>query len=108
MENITVKILAKEYQISCPPESQLELQSAAAYLDEKMIEIRNNGRIISFEGMLITAAINLAYEVVQQNVKVSNETNNLISNLTLLKNKLSTALQKPQSSTKLKFEYNNE
>lgn len=107
MENLTVKILAKEYQISCPAESQLDLQNAVAYLDEKMTEIRNNGRIISFEGMLITAAINLAYEVVQQNIKLSNETKNLVENLTSLKNKLNTALQKPLSSNKLKFEYNN-
>ena len=107
MENLTVKILAKEYQISCPSGSELELQNAVNYLDEKMTEIRNNGRIISFEGMLITAAINLAYEVVQQHIKQSTENKNLAANLSSLENKLNTALQKPLSSNKLKFEYNN-
>ena len=31
MENLTVKILAKEYQISCPSGSELELQNAVNY-----------------------------------------------------------------------------
>ncbi len=106
-ENLTVKILSKEYQVSCPSGADLELQNAATYLDQKMTEIRNKGRIISFEAMLITAAINLAHEVVQQHTKQMSDNNSLIANLTSLENKLNLALQKPLSSNKLKFEYND-
>jgi cell division protein ZapA len=106
-ESLIVKILSKEYQISCPNGTETELQAAAAYLDEKMNEIRNNGRIISFEGMLMTAAINLAHEVVQQNIKQASDNKNLVNNLNLLEKKLNHVLQKPVSSNKLKFEYNN-
>jgi cell division protein ZapA (FtsZ GTPase activity inhibitor) len=102
-ENAVVKILSKEYQISCPKGAELELQSAVNYLDEKMSEIRNNGRVMSFEGMLVTAAINLANETIKQNL----ETKNLIKNLHLLEEKLTIAIQKTSSRNKIEFEYNN-
>ena len=41
------------------------------------------------------------------NIKQSTENKNLAANLSSLENKLNTALQKPLSSNKLKFEYNN-
>ena len=110
MKSLTVKILGKEYQIACPAGSEPELQNAANYLDQKMIEIRNNGRIISFEGILITVAINLSHELLQQNVKQSTESENLVANLTLLENKLNMVLQnnslRTHTSNSLEFEYN--
>ncbi len=111
MKNLTLKILGREYQIACPSECEAELQNAANYLDQKMVAIRNNGRIISFEGILVTVAINLSYELLQQNVKQSTETENLVANLMLLEKKLNTVLQdnslKSYSSNSLEFEYND-
>lgn len=102
-ENAIVKILSKEYQISCPKGTELELQSAVNYLDENMSKIRNNGKVVSFEGVLVTAAINLAHEVIRQ----KSETKNLIDNLNSLENKLTTALNKTSPRNKLEFEYNS-
>ncbi len=113
MKNLTIKILGKEYQIACPPGTEAELQNAATYLDQKMQEIRNNGRIISFEGILITAAINLANDLLQQTFKQSTETETIVANLTSLEHKLnsvlqnSSKLQHAHTSNNLKFEYND-
>ena len=94
MENINIKILSKEYQIACPEDLKKDLQAAVTCLDEKMIEIRNNGKTTNFEGILVTAAINLAYEFLKKDIEYSSENQNLAANLTLLTNKLNAALYK--------------
>ena len=106
MKNISVKILGKEYQISCPIGAETELIDAANYLDQKMTEIHRNGRIITFENILMTVAINLSHEILQLNRKQTVEAENLVDTVTSLQNKLNNAL-KTVSSNNLKFEYNN-
>ena len=63
---IKVQILGKEYPVSCPADEQHDLLVAARYLDEKMREIRDNGRIIGTERIAVMAALNIAHELLQQ------------------------------------------
>lgn len=63
---IKVHILGKEYPVSCPADEQHELLIAARYLDEKMREIRDNGRIIGTERIAVMAALNITYELLQE------------------------------------------
>lgn len=62
---IKVQILGKEYPISCPEEEQHDLLIAARYLDEKMRQIRNTGRVIGTERIAVMAALNIAHELLQ-------------------------------------------
>ncbi|SMF96425.1 cell division protein ZapA [Methylomagnum ishizawai] len=62
---IKVQILGKEYPISCPEEEQHDLLLAARYLDEKMRQIRNTGRVIGTERIAVMAALNIAHELLQ-------------------------------------------
>ncbi|MDD1649533.1 MAG: cell division protein ZapA [Methylococcaceae bacterium] len=62
---IKVQILGKEYPVSCPADEQHELLLAARYLDEKMREIRDIGRIIGTERIAVMAALNIAHELLQ-------------------------------------------
>lgn len=94
MEFITINILDKEYQLSCPSDLREELIKSAAYLNQKMLEIHSKGKIISFDGMLITAAINISYELIQKEQKNINDNKYLIDNLTLMTEKLNHALNK--------------
>ncbi len=63
---IKVQILGKEYPVSCPADEQHDLLVAARYLDEKMREIRDIGRIIGTERIAVMAALNIAHELLQQ------------------------------------------
>ncbi|GAB6046268.1 hypothetical protein JCM19379_00900 [Methyloparacoccus murrellii] len=63
---IKVHILGKEYPVSCPADEQHELLIAARYLDEKMREIRDNGRIIGTERIAVMAALNITHELLQE------------------------------------------
>jgi len=62
---IKVQILGKEYPISCPEEEQHDLLLAARYLDEKMRQIRNTGRVIGSERIAVMAALNIAHELLE-------------------------------------------
>ena len=62
---VTVKILDKEYQVTCPEEQEAELVSSAKYLDKQMRNIRDSGRVIGLERIAVMAALNTSYELLQ-------------------------------------------
>ncbi len=63
LKRVSVKILNKEYEVSCPPDKEDSLQEAAFYLDQKMFEIRKQGRVLNLERIAIMAALNIAHEL---------------------------------------------
>jgi cell division protein ZapA len=62
---IKVQLLGKEYPIACPEDEQHDLLLAARYLDDKMRQIRDNGRVIGTERIAVMAALNIAHELLQ-------------------------------------------
>lgn len=65
-QTVTVQILDKEYPIACPPQQRANLESAARYVDGKMREIRNSGRVIGADRIAVLAALNIAHELLQR------------------------------------------
>ncbi|MCW7555846.1 cell division protein ZapA [Endozoicomonas gorgoniicola] len=61
----SVKILDKEYRISCPREEEASLQRAAHQLHDKMKEIKSGGKVIGLERIAVMAALNMSYELLQ-------------------------------------------
>lgn len=68
---VTVQILDKDYPIACPPQERGNLENAARYLDSKMREIRNGGRVIGAERIAVLAALNIAHELLQCQAKAA-------------------------------------
>lgn len=62
---VTVSILDKEYQVSCPPEQEAELVVSASYLDKQMRSIRESGKVIGLERIAVMAALNISHELLQ-------------------------------------------
>ena len=75
---VTIYILDKEYRISCPPEERDSLLQSAAYLDGKMREIRNSGRVIGTERIAVMTALNIANDLLS-NQKQKDDTHHTIS-----------------------------
>jgi len=61
-----VDILDKDYLIACPEEERAALHKSAAYLDNKMREIRASGKIHGLERIAVMAALNIAHEFLQK------------------------------------------
>ena len=62
-KGIDINILGREFRVACPEDEQETLLSAATYLDKKMREIRDQGKVIGVERIAVMAALNLAYEL---------------------------------------------
>jgi len=68
IKTLEVKILDRELRIACPDEEREELLDAVAYLDKRMREIRDTGKIVSVERIAMMAALNIAHELLTTRV----------------------------------------
>ncbi|MCK5903630.1 MAG: cell division protein ZapA [Cocleimonas sp.] len=60
---VEIKIMDREYMVSCPVGEQSSLIASAKQLDEKMRIIRRSGKIIGSERIAVITALNLANEL---------------------------------------------
>jgi len=60
---VSIRILERDYQVSCPPEERAALLESAELLNARMREIRDGGRIVGVERIAVMAALNLANEL---------------------------------------------
>ena len=49
VKTVQIRILDKDYGVSCTPAEEAELQASAKMLDERMREIRKTGKIVGTE-----------------------------------------------------------
>ncbi|MEW6119067.1 MAG: cell division protein ZapA [Pseudomonadota bacterium] len=61
--SIEIHILGRAYKVACKREEESALIAAADYLDDKMREIRDNGKVIGAERIAIMAGLNLAHDL---------------------------------------------
>jgi cell division protein ZapA len=67
-KTLDIKLLDRELRVACPEDERGELLDAVAYLDKKMREIRDAGKIASVERIAMMAALNITHELL--NIKV--------------------------------------
>ena len=60
---IDVKILDKELRIACAEEEHKELLEAVDFLDKRMRDIRDAGKIANIERIALMAALNITHEL---------------------------------------------
>jgi cell division protein ZapA len=62
---ISVKILEKEYHVTCPVDERPALIDSAEYLNRRMREIRDSGKVIGLDRIAVMAALNIVNELLQ-------------------------------------------
>ena len=67
-KTLDIKLLDRELRIACPEEERTELLDAVAYLDKRMREIRDAGKIVSVERIALMAALNITHELLTTKV----------------------------------------
>ena len=65
---LQVNVMGREFRVACPESEQKELLEAVDYLNKKMDEIRDNGKVIGIERIAIMAALNIAHELLTTKV----------------------------------------
>src|ERR1700692_3757216 len=62
---VSVRILEKEYHITCPIEERSDLLDSAEFLNLKMREIRDSGKVVGLDRIAVIAALNMANELIR-------------------------------------------
>ncbi len=89
---VTVHILDKEYRILCQDGEQNDLLASARFLDMKMREIRDTGKVIGSDRIAVMAALNIAHELLNHQQSKEESTHSLSQRINSLQRKVEIAL----------------
>jgi len=64
--DIIIKIMGRDFHVKCPADRVSELHKAAKYLDDKIVEMRSNDKLISLDNLITIAALNVTNELPTQ------------------------------------------
>ncbi|MFN7086007.1 MAG: cell division protein ZapA [Burkholderiales bacterium] len=67
-KGLQINIMGREFRVACPEEEQKSLLEAVDYLNRKMLEIKNHGKVIGLERIAIMAALNITHEFLSTKV----------------------------------------
>jgi cell division protein ZapA len=62
-KGVTLSLLGREFRVACPDGQERELTASAEYLNKKLKEVRDTGKVTGNERIAIMAALNIAYEM---------------------------------------------
>jgi cell division protein ZapA len=65
---LDVSIMGRDFRVACTEDEQKELLKAVDFLNHKMKEIRDSGKVIGVERIAIMAALNIAHEYLSSRV----------------------------------------
>ena len=65
MTRVSVRLLDREYQVACPADERSDLLDSAEYLDAKMREVRDSGKVVGLDRIAVISALNLANELIK-------------------------------------------
>lgn len=91
---ITVTILDKEYLISCSDDEREQLHNAAAFLNQKMLELKRGGKIIGTERIAVMTALNITHELLACKRQTEDYSVSVDSTIRRLQSKIDEALTK--------------
>jgi cell division protein ZapA len=65
-KGLTIQILGREFRVACPEGEEKQLQASVEYLNRRMKDLRDNGKVTGNERIAIMAALNIAHEYLAQ------------------------------------------
>ena len=65
---LDVSILGREYRVACKESEREELLQAVQFLDHRMREIRDSGKVAGTERIAVMAALNIAHDLLRVRV----------------------------------------
>lgn len=67
-KGLQINIMGREFRVACAEHEQKGLLEAVEYLNSKMQEIRDRGKVIGLERIAIMAALNITHEFLSTKV----------------------------------------
>jgi cell division protein ZapA len=63
---LDIEILGRDYKVACKERERVELLEAVTFLDGRMREIRDGGKVVGADRMAVMAALNIANELLRE------------------------------------------
>lgn len=89
---VSVRILDKEYQVSCPVSERTDLLDSAEILNAKMREIRDSGRVVGLDRIAVMAALNMANDLLHAQARDRLLEGDLSTRLKVISDRVESAL----------------
>jgi cell division protein ZapA len=96
VSRVGVRLLDREYQVACPAEERSDLLDSAEYLDAKMREVRDSGKVAGLERIAVISALNLANELIKLRRQGSALDGDVGGRLRTLRERVEAALERGQ------------
>ncbi len=93
---VSVRIMDKEYVIACAYEERSALLDSAEFLNARMREIRDNGKVVGLDRIAVMAALNLVHELLQVRQRESQLETELAGRVRSLRERVESSLEKSQ------------
>lgn len=93
---VSVRLLDREYQVACPAEERSDLLDSAEYLDARMREVRDSGKVVGLDRIAVISALNIANELIKLRRNGSVVDTDLGAKLRTLRERVESALEKGQ------------
>ena len=90
---ITVQILDKEYRIACPEGQEEALRESATFLNQRILEVRESGKVIGPDRITVMAALNLAHEYLSERSEHQTYTSNINQRVRTLHERIDSAIR---------------
>ena len=65
-KGLSIQVLGRDYRVACPEGEEKQLQASVDYLNRRMKELRETGKITGNERIAVMAALNIAHEFLAQ------------------------------------------
>jgi cell division protein ZapA len=93
---VSVRLLDREYQVACPVDERSDLLDSAEFLDAKMREIRDSGKVAGLDRIAVISALNLANELIKLRRQGSSLDVDVGARLKSLRERVEAALERGQ------------
>jgi cell division protein ZapA len=60
---LTISLMGREFRVGCPEGEEKQLLASVDYLNRKLREVRDTGKVVGNERIAIMAALNIAHEL---------------------------------------------
>ncbi|MBT8419519.1 MAG: cell division protein ZapA [Gammaproteobacteria bacterium] len=91
---VTIRILDKEYIVSCLKDEREDLVASARILDEQMRQARDVAKIYGSERIVVMSALNVIHEFLQRHREHEREQARMAESVTNLIERIDTVLAK--------------
>ena len=92
LSHVSVRILEKEYHVACPIEERAALLESAEYLNRKMREIRDTGKVVGLDRIAVMAALNIVNDLLQSRGRDEGVETDIAARVRTLRERVESAL----------------